>query len=151
MSKSSRIPEAEFPFRHHIDLQLRFNDVDMFGHVNNSVYLQFFDLGKLNYFNTALGEDFMKTGLQVVIANINCNFYSPTFINEKLQVLTTIKHIGEKSLTLEQRIVNKENGDVKCIATTIMAGFDPKTMKSAPIFDDPRHKFEEYEGRKFEK
>ena len=147
MSQNSRIPEAEFPFRHHIDIQLRFNDVDMFGHVNNSVYLQFFDLGKLNYFNEALGKDFMKSGLQVVIANINCNFYSPTFIHEKIEVLTAMKRIGDRSLTLEQRIVNKDSGDVKCIATTIMAGFDPKTMKSAVIPDEPRRLFGEYEGR----
>lgn len=151
MSQKSRIPEAEFTFRHHVDLQLRFNDVDMFGHVNNSIYLQFFDLGKLRYFNTALGQDFMKSGLQVVIANIDCNFYAPTFLHEKIEVLTAMKHIGEKSLTLEQRIVNKDTGDVKCIATTIMAGFDPKTMKSAVIPDEPRRLFEEYEGRNFEK
>ncbi len=151
MSNNSRIPEAKFPFRHRLDLQLRFNDVDMFGHINNSVYLQFFDLGKLRYFNDVLGKDFMKSGLQVVIVNINCNFYAPTFINEHIEVLTTIKSIGEKSLTLEQRIVSKDNGDVKCIATTIMAGYDPKTLKSAAIPDEPRMMFEKYENRKFNK
>jgi len=151
MSNNSRIPEAEFPFRHSLDLQLRFNDVDMFGHINNSVYLQFFDLGKLRYFNDVLGKDFMKSGLQVVIVNINCNFYAPTFINEHIEVLTTIKSIGEKSLTLEQRIASKDNGDIKCIATTIMAGYDPKTLKSVSIPDEPRMMFEKFENRKFNK
>ncbi len=54
MSDNSRIPEAGFPFNHRLELQIRFNDIDMFGHLNNSVYLQFFDLGKMNYFNTVL-------------------------------------------------------------------------------------------------
>ena len=33
-------------FRHTLPLQLRFNDIDLLGHVNNSVYFSFYDLGK---------------------------------------------------------------------------------------------------------
>ena len=32
-------------FRHTLPLQLRFNDIDLLGHVNNSVYFSFYDLG----------------------------------------------------------------------------------------------------------
>lgn len=135
MAPNPRIPQPLRPFRHTLDVQLRFNDVDMFGHVNNSVYLQFFDLGKLHYFEAALGKDFANSGLAIVIVNINCDFFSPSFLDEPLAVMTQTVHIGEKSLTLEQRIVNTANGDVKCMARTVMAGFDPNTLMSAPIPD----------------
>lgn len=141
------IPSPQYEFRHKLPLQLRFNDVDMFGHLNNTVYLEFLDLGKLRYFETVLGDEFMKTDLKVVVVNINCNFYSPAFINEQLEVMTTVTRIGEKSLALDQRIVNQTTGDVKCTATTIMAGFDASTMASAPIPDDSRRAFSVYEGR----
>ena len=39
--------EAQYPFKCTTPLQLRFNDVDALGHVNNSVYFQFFDQGRL--------------------------------------------------------------------------------------------------------
>ena len=143
----SRIPEPAYPYRHAIDVQLRFNDVDMFGHVNNSVYLQFFDLGKLRYFEAALGKDFARSGLAVVIVNINCDFFSPAFLDEPLQVLTTVTHIGDKSLVLEQRIVNSATGDVKCLGRTTMAGFNPKTLKSEAIPAESRKSLEQYEGR----
>ena len=63
-------------------------------------------------------------------------------------MLTTITHMGEKSFALEQRIVNSDNGEVKCIAKTIMVGFDMTTGKSAPI--DPKwvEALERYEQRK---
>lgn len=38
---------------HTLPLQLRFNDVDMMGHVNNAVIMEFFDLGKSSYFADA--------------------------------------------------------------------------------------------------
>lgn len=38
----------EIEFHHSLPIQLRFNDVDKFGHVNNTVYFSFYDLGKQN-------------------------------------------------------------------------------------------------------
>jgi len=146
MSFNPRVPKPIKPFKHKLSLQLRFNDVDIFGHVNNSVYLQFFDLGKVHYFDTVLGKYFDKSGLSVVIVNINCDFFSPSFLDEPLEVMTQTTHIGEKSLTLEQRIVNPETGDVKCMARTIMAGYDTKTLKSTPIPEFAKTAIENYDN-----
>ena len=35
-----------------VPLQIRFNDVDKFGHVNNTIYFQFYDSGKTDYVST---------------------------------------------------------------------------------------------------
>ena len=43
-------------FRHTLPLQLRFNDIDLLGHVNNSVYFSFYDLGKARYFETVKAQ-----------------------------------------------------------------------------------------------
>ena len=44
-------------FRHTLPLQLRFNDIDLLGHVNNSVYFSFYDLGKARYFETVKAQN----------------------------------------------------------------------------------------------
>ena len=33
-------------FRHRLPIQIRFNDVDRYGHVNNNAYFAFYDLGR---------------------------------------------------------------------------------------------------------
>ena len=38
---------SEFPLR--TDLQMRFNDIDILGHLNNTVYFSFYDTGKAYY------------------------------------------------------------------------------------------------------
>ena len=40
----------EIKFNHTLPIQLRFNDVDKFGHVNNTVYFSFMILGKTEIF-----------------------------------------------------------------------------------------------------
>ena len=147
-SSNPRVPVPEFPFRHEVPLQIRFNDIDLLGHLNNAVYIQFVDLGKSRSFQDVMPEGVDWRHINIVVANINCDFFAPTYITEPIAVLTTITHMGEKSFALEQRIVNSDNGEVKCIAKTIMVGFDMTTGKSAPI--DPKwvEALERYEQRK---
>ena len=141
------IPQPEFPFRHHTPIQVRFADTDLLGHVNNSIYLQYMDLGKTAYFSDTAPGPVNWRNVNVVVVNINCNFYSPTILGEPIEVLTQTTHIGEKSLRLEQRVINTSTGQVKCAATTIMAGFNPATGQSQPIADEWRHSIAAFEQR----
>ena len=46
----------EIKFRHTMPVQIRFSDVDQFGHVNNSVYFSLYDLAKTTYIKDVLGS-----------------------------------------------------------------------------------------------
>ena len=46
----------EISFRHIIPIQIRFSDVDQFGHMNNSVYFSLYDLAKTTYIKDVLGS-----------------------------------------------------------------------------------------------
>ena len=128
-----KVPESTCKFYHRLPLQIRFNDIDIVGHLNNMVYNAFFDLGKIEYFKSVMADKVDWHMIPVVVVNINCNFYSPTYIDEQIEVVTAVVSISERSFKMEQRIVNCQTGDVKCVATTVMAGFDPSTAKGAPI------------------
>lgn len=146
---SDRCDTTVKEFRHRMPLQIRFNDIDVLGHLNNSVYFTFMDLAKSRYFEAVLGEkpDFGKAG--VVIVNVNCDFCAPTFYDDNIEVETAVVAIGDKSLTLEQRVYSADDGVVKCRCRTIMAGFDIRTMTSMPITNEWRGAIEKYEGHKF--
>ena len=54
-------------FRNVVPLQIRFNDVDKFGHVNNTIYFQFYDSGKTDYVSTVCkGFDWNQYAIFVV-------------------------------------------------------------------------------------
>ena len=54
-------------FKHSVPVQLRFNDADALGHVNNSVYFTFYDLGKTEYFKAVRGGEIPKE-VDIVVA-----------------------------------------------------------------------------------
>ncbi|MBD5251473.1 MAG: acyl-CoA thioesterase [Bacteroides sp.] len=136
-------------FRHHTPIQIRFNDIDMLGHVNNTLYFVYMDLAKTRYFQAVLGEKFEWGTIGLVIVNTNCDFCQPTFIDDNIEVVTAVTSIGEKSLTLEQQVVSRDDGSLRAHCRTIMVGFDPVKNSSMPITNLWRQALSRYEGREF--
>ena len=116
--------EENIKFRHSMPAQIRFSDVDQFGHVKNSVYFALYDLAKTTYIREVLGNsvDWKKMG--IVVANINANFLLPVFFDDKIVIETAVVHLGNKSFTLMQRAITEDTGEVKCECKTVMVMFD---------------------------
>ena len=86
----------DIKFRHTMPVQIRFSDVDQFGHMNNSVYFSLYDLAKTTYIKDVLGSaDWSK--LAIVVANINANFFMPVFFSDHLVIETAVPSRSEAS------------------------------------------------------
>ena len=112
--------------------QIRFSDVDQFGHVNNSVYFSLYDLAKTTYFKDVLGMSDWGD-VVVVVANINANFLMPVFFSDGIEIETATVQLGNKSFTLLQRAVVKGSGEVKCECRTTLVMYDLLTKEPTPI------------------
>lgn len=141
--------EEEFKFNHFMPAQIRFSDVDQFGHMNNSVYFSLYDLAKTTYFKDVFGM--AEWGEQVVVvANINANFYQPVFFSDEMEIATAAVHLGNKSFTLLQRAVAKNTGEVKCECRTVLVMYDLYTKEPMPILQAYKDAICRYEGKTIE-
>lgn len=141
--------EEEMIFKHVMPVQIRFSDVDQFGHVNNSVYFSLYDLAKTNYLReVSRKNDFGN--FAVVVANINANFLAPVFFSDELMIETACVQLGNKSFTLLQRAVVKDSGAVKCECRTVMVMYDMLTKEPLPIPEKYKNLVCEYEGKTLE-
>lgn len=136
----------EIKFRHTLPIQLRFNDVDKFGHVNNTVYFSFYDLGKTEYFASVCpGVDWEKDG--IVVVHLDADFLSQIFSTDQVAVQTAVTEIGTKSFRLVQRMIDINTGEVKCIGTSVMVAFDLEKHESKPLTEAWIQAICDYEGR----
>ena len=104
----------EIVFHHTLPIQLRFNDVDKFGHVNNTVYFSFYDLGKTEYFASVCpGVDWEKTG--IVVVHIEADFVKQIFASDHIAVQTAVSEVGTKSFHLLQRVIDTKTNEITCI------------------------------------
>lgn len=141
----THIPEEEPNFYHRLPVQIRFNDVDRYGHVNNNAYFAYYDLGKQEYLYKVLKADYRSEETVPVIANINADFFIPIYYGDDIVVETRVSHIGQKSFTLHQRAVNNRTNLMVCQCSTIMVCFNLKTHESVPLPAHYRKAIEEFE------
>ena len=132
-------------FRHKMPIQIRFNDVDRFGHVNNNAYFSYYDLGKVDYFNAVLGHNIARSAdIVPVVVNLNADFFFPVYYGDEIVVETCISHIGSKSFTLAQRAVNQKTGQTVCQCQTIMVCFSLEAQESVEVPQEFRDAIENF-------
>lgn len=139
-----KIKESEY-LNHRLPVQLRFNDIDILGHLNNTVYFSLYDLGKARYFQAVRRGDIDWRKVETVIANVNCSFIEQIRFGENIEVQTRCIRIGEKSFTLEQLLVNTDDGHVKSRCETVMVSIDPLRMETTEVPAEFRAALREYE------
>lgn len=130
--------------KHKIPVQLRFNDIDILGHLNNTVYFSLYDLGKARYMeDLGLRERAPKPPASV-IADVHCTYIKPVHYGDDMYVTTACTEIGDKHFVLEQEMVD-DDGEVRSRCRTVMVCIDPSTGRSAPVPDSYRSKIAAWE------
>ncbi len=126
---------------------VRFADVDMFGHVNNAVYLTYVESARVAYYTAVTGlTEPREFGMTVASAKID--FLKPIFYGQSVHVYTRIGRIGNKSWTLEHELRDAETGVLMATASTVNVHYNYKTGQSEPIPIEVVEQMEQYEGRK---
>lgn len=144
MGKEIKLNDIEF--HHELAVQLRYTDADMQGHVNNTIYFQYFNMAYINYLDTlSLTID---THSGIVVAHVDCDFISPVHIGDNVTVQTAVTFIGNKSFTIESRLVDTNSDEVRAKATYIMCSFDLDNQRSMKVPDTWIDAMEKYEQRR---
>ncbi|MFM7645034.1 MAG: acyl-CoA thioesterase [Sphingomonadales bacterium] len=117
-------------------IQVRLTDIDILGHVNNAIYLSYFEMTRIHYFNQLVGPDWdwMENG--VVLVQNEVNYLLPIFLYDAPQIHMHCIHIGNKSFTLGYEVF--VNGQLKTTGKSILVGFNSKKHQSIEIPEDMR-------------
>jgi len=133
-------------FFHSLPVQIRFNDADPAQHINNSVYQEYFDLGRMSYFKTVMGS-FMDFGsVSLVIASFKVDFYQPVFFQDQITVQTKISSIGTKSIEMTQQIMCEGEPAPRALSTSILVCYDYCNKVSEVLPEEWKEKIRAYEG-----
>ncbi len=114
-----------------ITIQVRFADVDVMGHVNNAVYLSYFEITRMHYFKHMLNRewDWQKDG--IILLKNEIEYHRPVRLNDRPVIKMIVDHIGNKSFTLSYEV--KVNDFICCSGKSVLVGYDNTEHKSIPI------------------
>lgn len=125
------------------EIPIRGYHLDFYQHVNNARYLEFLEEARWNYFSETFDTGlFEKNGWAFVIVNVNINFKNPAVLGDIAAIECSIKKIGSKSVTIYQKITDKNSGKFIADADVTFVLLDIKANKALPINDELRALFE---------
>lgn len=123
-------------------VQKRFSDVDSFMHVNNIWQQSYFDMGKTDFYTKVLGITGVFDKLRIITASTHTDYFGQVRLMDDIVVVTDVSRLGNKSMTLHQRIMCGE----RCLteSSSVMVAFDFEAQQTVPMPDEWRRKLEEY-------
>ena len=119
-------------------VNIRFSDLDLFGHVNNAVYLTYFEEARVAYFNEVVGYDYDWSTEGVILARVEIDFVIPVHFKDEVFIRTKCCRMGNKSFDLayEMFIVIEEKEIMLSSATSVMVMYNYKEKKSILVSEE---------------
>jgi acyl-CoA thioester hydrolase len=112
-------------------IELRFSDLDLYGHVNSVVYFSYLETARVKLF-----KDFFQelTGKHIftLVARAECDYKLPILFGDQLIVSVVVARIGTSSFDLDYRL---HDGGERTFATarTTLVCFDNAKKVTVPV------------------
>jgi acyl-CoA thioester hydrolase len=123
-------------------LEIRYQDLDPYGHVNNAVYLEFFESVRLAYWRALadlVGIEELEVGdvpgARYVIAETTVRYKTPIFFEDTLYGGASIPTVGNRSYIMDFELRTGESFEEGLVVAEGYAAqvfFDPETDEVIP-------------------
>jgi acyl-CoA thioester hydrolase len=121
-------------------IEIRWRDLDAYGHVNNAVYLNYLEEARDAWVQEVLGT--VTETWDFVLARVAVDF-KRELTQEDVAVLVrcSLDSFGRSSVRTREEIV-KSDGTLSAVAESVIVPRDPKAGSSRPLTDEERSALE---------
>ena len=135
-------------FKFKFPLQMRWNDLDALGHVNNAVFITYYEVARGSYMMQACpGWDWTKH--MFLIGRVDANFHKELLLTaQQAEVWMRTANIGTKSFVLEYAVISHKDGKpiLHASGTSTQVMFDMKTRTTIEVEDWIRERLTAFEA-----
>jgi acyl-CoA thioester hydrolase len=126
-------------------VQVRMTDLDPFGHVNNSIFLSYYDMGRLHYIQQVTDRILNWDELDMVLVHTSCDFKNSVLFNNAVFVGTKVVELGNRSVKMLQHLFTENPYCLKSTCYSVLSGFDKENNCSKPISETLKAKIQAFE------
>ena len=117
-----------------VSIPVRWRDLDMLGHLNQSVYHEYLEEGRSALFGTMRG----RSGFAFVLARVELDYRSEVRRDHgSVDVVSRVARVGRSSITVENEVVLPD-GTVAASGISILVAWDAQARASRALTDEER-------------
>ena len=117
--------------KYSVPVELRFADLDAYGHVNNAVYFTLLETARTKLFHDRFIE-FMEQSLLFLVVKAECEYKLPIELKDVVIITLEMARVGNSSFDIDY-VLHNDNGKVFGLAKTVMVCYDGKAKKTTRI------------------
>lgn len=136
------IPQSRDAYLKYTTISTRWNDNDVYGHLNNVIYFELFDTAINKYLIESNLLDINKSPVVGLVVDNQCTYFSSIKFPENVDVGIKTSKVGRTSVIYEIGIFRKEEEQTSAVGTFIHVYVDKKTNIPAPLTDKMRSALE---------
>ena len=135
-------------FKNRIKIEIRYADLDTYGHVNNKAFVSFLEDARIYYMKEVMNFIPKNLDFEAVVGRIDISYLAPLFLYDEVWVYTRCSKIGSKSYDLESYIIKKKEGKeiIASKAVVTLVSYDLKKGVSKENSPKMIQMMREYEG-----
>ncbi len=129
------MPDSSPRFPVELELAVAWGDMDAFGHVNNTVYLRWFESGRIAYFRAVGIEDGTRqASVGPILARATCDFKIPLEFPDTVTIRSRIAKLGTTSFTMGYEVCSAAHeGKIAALGEGVVVMFDYEQASAVPI------------------
>lgn len=108
-----------------LEIPVAWGDMDAFGHVNNVMYIRYFETGRVKYFDELEGYNWSDDNIKPVLVQLTCDYKKSVVYPDTLTLHVGIKSVGNTSFVMACEMHSPKVGLAAIAeATIVMVNFD---------------------------
>jgi acyl-CoA thioester hydrolase len=121
---------------HEVRIEIRWRDIDAYGHVNNAVYLNYLEEARDAWVQKVLGP--VADTWDFVLARVAIDFRSELKQDDgAVLVRCRLDSLGRSSVRTREEVL-KLDGSISAEAASVIVPRDARTGRSRPLADEER-------------
>jgi acyl-CoA thioester hydrolase len=92
-------------YKYKTPIPIRFSDIDAVGHVNNAIYLTYFEIARLNYWKEIINWNLRENG--VIVGRSEVNYLKPITLDDEIVCYVRTTRIGNSSFDMMHLLAKK--------------------------------------------
>ena len=137
-------------FRHRTRIDVRFRDIDAFGHVNNAVVSSYVELARVRYLVEVLQVQPIGV-MPLILAHISIDYLSPILFEDVVEVGSRVDWLGTSSIGMSHGLTAVADGRELARSGSVLVTYDYEQNRPMPVPDDWRQALVAYEGHALDK
>jgi len=126
-----------------IEIPVAWGEMDAYGHVNNIVYLRWFESCRVAFFRlSGVTERVKSEGIGPILARTTIDYRYAVSYPDRVRTSTTVTRLGNSSFTMLYRVVSLETGKLAAEGEGVIVMVNFEKESAVPLWPELRSAIE---------